>query len=200
MLKTPLLWGTLRSFIYLGLFLPTALVAQRTALTMPMVARYEDGAEYRWLHKKVLDSRLLDDTENLSSWSFAGAGEMTLVEVRASEPWTMPDSTAPNHVLRIRSTSNIAQVDGSGEWEDLVATGNSPAKTGANTTAFHCGSTRMSSEHRRSPALRCCITMASTNCPITKRRTPRVHHSQEPYVESDCLGDRSSRPRSRHRA
>ena len=96
--------------------------AQRMALTKPMVPRYEDGAEYRWLHKKVLDSRLLDDMENLSSWSFAGAGEMTLIEVRASEPWTMTGDAAPNHVLRMRSTSNIAQVDGSGEWEDLVAT------------------------------------------------------------------------------
>ncbi len=89
---------------------------------MPMVPRYEDGAEYRWLHKKVLDSRVLDDMENLTSWSFAGAGEMTLVEVRASEPWTMAGDTAKSHVLRMHSTSNIAQVDGSGEWEDLVAT------------------------------------------------------------------------------
>ena len=120
--KTPLFWGTLRNLVYFGLLLPPTLVAQRTAFTMPMVARYEDGAEYRWLHKKVLDSRLLDDMENLSSWSFAGAGEMTLVEVRAREPWTMTDDTAPNRVLRIHSTSNIAQVDGSGEWEDLVAT------------------------------------------------------------------------------
>ena len=119
--KTPWFWGTLRRFICFGLLLPTTLVAQRTALTMPMVPRYEEGAEYRWFHKKVLDSRLLDDMQNLSSWSFAGSGEMTLVEARASEPWTTTD-TAPNHVLRIRSTSNIAQVDGSGEWEDLVAT------------------------------------------------------------------------------
>src|ERR1700722_14198361 len=93
MLKTPLFWGTLRSFIYFGLLLPTTLVAQRTSLTMPMVGRYEDGAEYRWLHKKVLDSRLLDDMENFSSWSFAGTGEMTLVEVRASEPWTTTDNS-----------------------------------------------------------------------------------------------------------
>ena len=119
--KTPWFWGTLRSFAYLGLVFSTTLVAQRTVPTAPMVARYEDGAEYRWLHKKVLDSRVLDDMDNLSSWSFAGSGEMTLVEARASEPWTTTD-TAPNHVLRIRSTSNIAQVDGSGEWEDLVAT------------------------------------------------------------------------------
>jgi hypothetical protein len=120
--KTPLFWGILRSFIFFALLPPATLVAQRTTLTMPMVARYEDGAEYRWLHKKVLDSRVLDDMENLSSWSFAGAGEMTSVEVRASEPWTLANTTAPNRVLRMHSTSNIAQVDGSGEWEDMVAT------------------------------------------------------------------------------
>src|ERR1700689_5881726 len=102
--KTPWVWGTLPSFICFGLLLPTTLVAQRTALTMPIVPRYEEGAEYRWLHKKVLDSRLLDDMENLSSWSFAGSGEMTLVEVRASEPWTMTGNTTSNRVLRLHST------------------------------------------------------------------------------------------------
>jgi hypothetical protein len=123
MLNAPLFLGTLRRFIYFGLLLlPTTLIAQQTALTMPMVARYEDGAEYRWLHKKVLDSRLLDDMQNLSSWALAGAGEMTLVEVPASRPWTTTDDTTANRVLRIRSTSNLAQVDGSGEWEDLIAT------------------------------------------------------------------------------
>lgn len=44
-----------------GLFLPGHMSAQQTAPAMPMQARYEDGAEFRWLHKKVLDSRLLDD-------------------------------------------------------------------------------------------------------------------------------------------
>ena len=34
----------------------------------------------------------------------------------------MTGDATPNHVLRMRSTSNIAQVDGSGEWEDLIAT------------------------------------------------------------------------------
>ena len=122
MLKKTLLSRTLHAFISFLVLLPNILAAQQTGLTKPMVPRYEDGAEYRWLHKKVLDSRLLDDMQNLSSWSFAGAGEMTLVEVHASEPWTASENSASNHVMRIRSTSNIAQVDGSGEWEDLVAT------------------------------------------------------------------------------
>ncbi|HLY62239.1 MAG TPA: glycoside hydrolase family 9 protein [Terriglobia bacterium] len=79
---------------------------------MPMQPRYEDGAEFRWLNKTVLKSRLLDGMEDLSAWSFSGAGEMTLTDVRAKDA---------RHSLRIRSTSNVAQVEGGGEWEDLVA-------------------------------------------------------------------------------
>jgi Glycosyl hydrolase family 9/Cellulase N-terminal ig-like domain len=90
----------------------TSLAAQQPAPEMPMQAKYEDGAEFRWLNKKVLDSRVLDSMEDLANWSFAGAGEMTLTDVRARDG---------RHSLRIRSTTNVAQVDGSGEWEDLVA-------------------------------------------------------------------------------
>ena len=104
------------------LFSNASLLGQQTAPIMPMQVHDEDGAEYRWLHKKVLSSRLLDDMTDLSSWSFAGAGEMTLIQVHASEPWAVSEHGAASHALRIRSTSNIAQVDGSGEWEDLVAT------------------------------------------------------------------------------
>src|SRR5713226_10746601 len=101
------------SIFCLGASLTAQQSAQQSAPSMPMQARYEDGAEFRWLNKKVLDSRVLDSMEDLSSWSFAGAGEMTLTEVRAKDG---------RHALRIRSTSNIAQVGGEGEWEDLVAT------------------------------------------------------------------------------
>src|SRR5579872_5786421 len=118
-LKTLVVCALVPTFI--GFFLPEPLHAQQTP-AMPMQARYEDGAEFRWLHKKVLDSRLLDDMKDLSSWSFAGAGEMTLVQVDASEPWTAAGQAASDHVMRLRSTTGIAQVDGSGEWEDLVAT------------------------------------------------------------------------------
>jgi Glycosyl hydrolase family 9/Cellulase N-terminal ig-like domain len=104
-----------------GLFLARELTAQ-DGPAMPLQARYEDGAEFRWLHKKVLDSRLLDDMNDVSSWSFAGQGEMKLVEMSASGPWTSSGQAENSHVLRIRSTTNIAQVDGAGEWEDLVAT------------------------------------------------------------------------------
>ena len=93
--------------------LATALSAQESAPVMPMQAKYEDGAEYRWLNKSVQESRLLDSMEDLSAWSFKGAGTMTLTDARAKNG---------RHSLRIQSTSNIAEVEGGGEWEDLVAT------------------------------------------------------------------------------
>ena len=49
---------------------------------MPMTARNEDSANLRWLNKKVLDSRLLDGMEDLSTWTFRGQGEMTLSDAR----------------------------------------------------------------------------------------------------------------------
>jgi hypothetical protein len=103
------------------------LPGQEAAPAMPMQARYEDGAEFRWLHKKVIDSRLLDDTKDLASWSFAGHGDMKLVAVHESRPW-VSGPTADSYVLRVRSTNNIAEVEGAGEWEDLVATRRFPGE------------------------------------------------------------------------
>ncbi len=60
---------------------------------MPVQARTEDGANFRWLNKKVLDSRLLDGMEDLSTWSFRGPGDMTLTNVRAKQG---------QHSLRLR--------------------------------------------------------------------------------------------------
>ena len=51
--------------------------------------------------------------EDLSSWSFAGDGEMTLTTDRARDG---------KYALRIRSTTNVARAGGDEEWEDLVAT------------------------------------------------------------------------------
>src|SRR5271169_596302 len=101
------------------LCLGVSLMAQQAVPEMPMTPRYEDGAEYRWLNKKVLNSRVLDSMEALSSWSFTGAGEMALTDVHVKDG---------QHSLRIRSTTNVAQVDGSGEWEDLVATRKFPGE------------------------------------------------------------------------
>ncbi len=95
------------------LCLASSLRAQETEPNMPMRAHSEDGAEFRWLHKTVLDSRVLDSMEDISSWSFAGGGEMTLTSDRVKEG---------KYALRIRSTTNVARAGGDEEWEDLVAT------------------------------------------------------------------------------
>ncbi len=50
---------------------------------LPMQARFEDSAMYRWLQKPVLETRLLDDMENPSTWVHSGFGEMTFTTERA---------------------------------------------------------------------------------------------------------------------
>jgi len=85
----------------------------------PMQPVYQDGAEFRWLNKKVLDSRLLDGMEDLSKWSFKGEGEMSLSTAQVKDA---------EHSIRISSTFNIGRVDGSGDWQDLVATRRFPSE------------------------------------------------------------------------
>ncbi len=80
---------------------------------------YQDGADSRWLQKKVLDSRLLDDMEDLSKWSFKGEGEMTLSDAQVKHG---------KHSIRIRSIDNVGRVNGSGDWQDLVATRQFPSE------------------------------------------------------------------------
>jgi hypothetical protein len=91
------------------------LLAQRA----PMQPNLENGAEYRWLNKKVLDTRLLDSMEDLSHWSFQGEGDMTLSDAYKKDG---------EHSLRIRSTDSIARVTNDGEWEDLIATRKFPSE------------------------------------------------------------------------
>ena len=64
-------------FLLFSLLLAMLLPGQEPP-AMPMQARYEDGAAFRWSNKKVLDSRLLDDMEDLSAWRFRGQGDMAL--------------------------------------------------------------------------------------------------------------------------
>jgi hypothetical protein len=68
--------------------------AQQEVPKMPMQPIYEDGAEARWLQKKVLDSRVLDSMEDASTWSFAGDGDMALADSPVKDG---------AHSLRIRS-------------------------------------------------------------------------------------------------
>jgi Glycosyl hydrolase family 9/Cellulase N-terminal ig-like domain len=93
--------------------------AQQDAPKMPMQPVVEDGAEARWLKKKVLESRTLDAMEDLSTWSFAGDGDMALADSPVKKG---------NHSLRIRSKQNLGLVGGAGEWEDLVASRKFPSE------------------------------------------------------------------------
>ena len=86
--------------------------AQEECPKMPMKAVYEDGAEARWLKKKVLDSKVLDSMADISTWSFQGDGDMALADLPVKDG---------KHSLRIRSIQNIGKVGGAGEWEDLIA-------------------------------------------------------------------------------
>ncbi len=95
------------------------LLAQQDQPRKPLQANLEDGAEYRWLNKKVIDSRLLDGMEDLANWSFKGEGDMTLSADYKKDG---------QHSLKIQSTFNVARVDGSGEWEDLIATRKFPSE------------------------------------------------------------------------
>jgi len=61
---------------------------------MPMQARNEEGAAFRWLNKKVLESRLLDGMEDLANWSFHGQGDMALATERVRQG---------GHALRLRA-------------------------------------------------------------------------------------------------
>jgi hypothetical protein len=90
---------------------------------MPMQPATADGAEARWLQKKVLDSRVLDSMEDLSTWTFTGDGDMALADSPVKDG---------KHSLRIRSIQNIGKVGGAGEWEDLIATRKFPGEDWTN--------------------------------------------------------------------
>jgi hypothetical protein len=124
-----------------------SLTAQQLAPEMPMHAKYEDGAEFRWLNKKVLDSRVLDSMESLSTWTFTGSGEMTLTDTRVKDG---------QHSLRMRSTTNAGQVDGAGEWEDLVATRKFP---GEDWSRYNRISLWVYPDIIGAPAISCSLTL-----------------------------------------
>ncbi len=50
---------------------------------VPMAVNFQDSASYRWLNKKVLESRVLDDMESLAHWTAFTNGAVALVDARA---------------------------------------------------------------------------------------------------------------------
>ncbi|MCK4966159.1 hypothetical protein KAS50_03955, partial [bacterium] len=52
---------------------------------MPMPVNFEETAEYRWLQKPVLESRLLDDMEKPDNWTHHGLGDMSFTKKRSKD-------------------------------------------------------------------------------------------------------------------
>ena len=137
----------LASFAFLVSLGLGPIVAGQQAPLMPMHERFEDGAEFRWLNKPVLDSKLLDGMEDLSNWTFTGAGEMDLATDHVK---------AGQYSLRFRSTTNVAQVEGAGEWEDLVVT---RKFSGEDWSAYNRISLWVYPDVNGAPALSCSLTL-----------------------------------------
>src|SRR5579859_2710914 len=59
--------------IVLALALP--ILAAGQAARPPLPIEYQNSAEFGWLNKKVLESRLLDGMTDPATWQFRGLGE-----------------------------------------------------------------------------------------------------------------------------
>jgi len=69
-----------------------------------MEANYQDSASYRWLNKKVLDSRLLDDMHSLDKWTAITNGPGGLVDARV--PYQAPQANqSSTEILLTRENS-----------------------------------------------------------------------------------------------
>ena len=84
-----------------------------------MTSDYQNSAAYRWLNKKVLESRLLDDMESLDKWTAFTRGAPAVVDARVSiQPAAAPKMVAEmtlttersrdgGHSLRFRSPTKL---------------------------------------------------------------------------------------------
>lgn len=92
----------------------TALGDDTTAVPqMPMEINYENTTTHRWLNKPVLESRLLDDMEDVNNWSHHGSGEMTFTRQRSrdgEQSIRLVSSTRsgkPHHTGRIFGAASV---------------------------------------------------------------------------------------------
>jgi hypothetical protein len=109
----PLAMRRIRTYAAMVLTLALLSFSARAQQAATAPVDYRNGAEYRQLQKQVQRSRVLDDMEDLSHWSFAGVGTMTLSATEVKQGRTS---------LRITSADDMGRVEGSGDWQDLVGT------------------------------------------------------------------------------
>ena len=75
----------MKRFCWICLCAGALAAAADDASRMPMTVNYAESAYHRWLQKKVLHSRLLDDMESTASWTLEGKAEMTLTTERSKD-------------------------------------------------------------------------------------------------------------------
>ena len=125
-------------------------------LREPMKVNFENGALYRWLNKKVIATRVLDDMENLDHWKGYTIGPDAIVDARVSVKTTdvanVSDISLTTEKVHNGSKALLmrtpVRLEGRAkEWPQL---GRAPAsgdiltaKTGRLQTGFPCGSSRI---------------------------------------------------------
>lgn len=77
---------------------------------VPMPVRFEDSARYRWMHKPVLEARLLDDMEDLAPWSRkATFGYAVPVPPHAEMTLSTEYFKSGEHAIRFRSRTDYGK-------------------------------------------------------------------------------------------
>ncbi|MGD0802308.1 MAG: glycoside hydrolase family 9 protein, partial [Terracidiphilus sp.] len=114
-------WCSLALLLWAGLggMAISSAISQEPIAPLPMQPVQENGAEFRWLNKPVLNSRLLDGMEDISNWSLKGEGEISLATEHVKDG---------AHSLQMRSTWNPSHIIDSDEWLDLIATRHFPSE------------------------------------------------------------------------
>ena len=144
-----------------SLFAVHALEAQEFSGEKPMQPIYQDGAEFRWLKKRSWIPAFWMEWKTFrngpsrarAKWPVHHAGEGR----RAFHP----------HQFNI----NIGRVDGSGDWQDLVATRKFPSEDWSHYNRISdLGLPRCGRRPGASPELWCCTTKARIYCRTTQTR------------------------------
>ena len=94
------------------LILPIALISHsRTSPCerAPLTANLQDSASSRWLEKKVLESRILDDMESLGGWTAFTHGPEGVVDARVTAAVTRASSVVAEMTLTSSAPSTAHQ-------------------------------------------------------------------------------------------
>ncbi len=86
-------------FLVFGVVISAATAADKLP-QMPMPIDRTRSANYRWLNKETIETKLLDDMESLDTWQFKGKGQMSLTDERSIDG---------KHSIRLSTTTKTAE-------------------------------------------------------------------------------------------